>query len=502
MMEQSISSILHITSETNTKVTFNILEVPTLDSLRGYLKEINAFFNIKSPRDKLLIKFFDEVDEEPIEYLGEVSVDDVLDLFEMLEGSADQEGTLKFSIDIFKYYDEKLSIYSIDKYVAGILQIDSDKNIHKNIKGIIGFFENLYAKGENRFELLIDEGELFTSAFSFSRSGAAKNIVPIHRENLIKNMYDNCNHIGLERIVLCPDDFHDDIRSESLNKLLELFDYIKVVYSTIFISNLSSIEEDVLNFRIDGYKRIKKTYTGVQVYKTIFKIDVDSIYNIYKWVYEENNNLSERIGLARNIVSLHIKDDNDIYGLDKSVLPSIKSGYEIYLKENVDNYINILNQVVLLLNQLDQEAINIADSFSSKFKNNFISFITFFISTILLTTISNGDISNIFTTQVTTISIGFLAISLIYYLTSLLEFNRKIKRLKELYNRNKDQYGIILDTEDLKRIFNIKDDKKEIKEISNLKSSRTMISILWISSLIILLVVVLLSNYNFYIPVQ
>jgi len=60
---------------------------------------------------------------------------------------------------------------------------------------------------------------------------------------------------------------------------------------------------------------------------------------IFDWVYTDGN-YTDKIGLARNLISIHLKNDN-LLTLDEGTIHSLESGYDIYLKDNVKQYIEI-----------------------------------------------------------------------------------------------------------------------------------------------------------------
>ena len=140
------------------------------------------------------------------------------------------------------------------------------------------------------------------------------------------------------------------------------------------------------------------------------------------------------------------------------------------------------------LNDIEKQSIEVADSFTKDFKNNCFAIITFFTTTILFNTLSTGKIENIFSKDLTTITLGFLFISGIYWIISLFELSFKTIRLKNSYERNKNYYKPILDPEDLERIFNngkyYDEDEKSIHKIRN------WINFLWVGIIMILLAVV------------
>ena len=69
----------------------------------------------------------------------------------------------------------------------------------------------------------------------------------------------------------------------------------------------------------------------------------DEFYKIYRWIFQDSNEY-DKIELTRHVISIHCKY-SDILNIDEKTFLSIKSNYNIYLKENVDKYIELKNLV-------------------------------------------------------------------------------------------------------------------------------------------------------------
>lgn len=255
------------------------------------------------------------------------------------------------------------------------------------------------------------------------------------------------------------------------------------------MANISVLEGDTLNIKFYGQKTVVEeiNFSTLETNKDI----VNSFYEIYCWVFY-NKDSHEKISLTRNIITLFY-DGNSVFNNIQNILPSIKSNYEIYLKENVDRYVQILNNVVSLIQNLDTEIQDKATAFSDDFKKNFTSFFTFIISTILFNTLSTGKIENIFTPEITIITFAMLIISIIYLIISNVEINNQIGQLNKQYEKNKKYYSSILNEKDIERIF--ANDMESSKAI--MVKKRKNILFLWISSIIIIFItLVIIGDFS------
>lgn len=75
------------------------------------------------------------------------------------------------------------------------------------------------------------------------------------------------------------------------------------------------------------------------------------------------------MGLARNILSLNFDKEN--LKLSETAFEAIKSGYKIYQKENIKQYIEIRNKISDQLIELQNKADKIVASFVSDYKKIF-----------------------------------------------------------------------------------------------------------------------------------
>ena len=86
--------------------------------------------------------------------------------------------------------------------------------------------------------------------------------------------------------------------------------------------------------------------------------------------------------MARNIISIDFR--NSLNNIDDKTLASIKSNYNIYLKENVDRYIELKNQITNNILDLSMKSRDIIAEFSSNFKNAFMANLSFIFSMFIL----------------------------------------------------------------------------------------------------------------------
>lgn len=374
-----------------------------------------------------------------------------------------------------------ISIYSLE-HLSLFLSNECLSNLLHCFKSVL---DN--SKSTVYFELQKDDDYFFSSSIAFiSKSDNHYNHI-CFKEKLLQKRDEISHFLNASYYKFTPDDFY--LLKRSKNKDINLImDRLAILFSIIFLSNITNLDNSKIDCRIDGYKAIKQNFEFNEINPDFCK----EYYKIYKWVYE-GGNLNDKIGLARNIISLHIKNGN-ILDLEDNTLSSIRSSHELYLRQNIQQYIEVKNKVVEFLSEMSQKTSEIIDSFVDSLKNNITGFISFFLSIIVLNVISNGE-QRIFTKEIALVSFGFLGMSFLFLIFSIIETNKKKARFNENYKKLKSRYIDIFDEEDLNRIFN--SDKDHEKDLEYIKGQTILFSILWFLSIIILFSIVLfMSDYG------
>ena len=163
--------------------------------------------------------------------------------------------------------------------------------------------------------------------------------------------------------------------------------------------------------------------------------------------------LLDKMELIRNVFSIHCKYSS-ILDIDKTTFESIKSNYKIYLRKNIDKYIELKNKVIEFMITASKTTNDIIMEFIDCLKKNIATFITFIIGTILANILSDTPLDNIFTNDIIAICCWILIGSLFYLIISVKELNFKKERYSKEYESLKKSYKDILDKDDIDEIFN------------------------------------------------
>lgn len=237
-----------------------------------------------------------------------------------------------------------------------------------------------------------------------------------------------------------------------------------------FLSDHSTISENQINYRVNGYKAISEKLNSAQ----LERISQKDIGEIYEWVYG-GGDISDKIGIARNIISIHA-DDNCFLGLESGTTKSIRSGYELYLKENVKQYIEIKNKIADFLHSQSDKSSELTKNMFNMFKSNIWNFSTFFIGVFLLRALNKAPEGSAFNFEVLIVSYLLLAVSFIYLAISVSELNTDRDRLISRYDSIKKRYKNLLDQKDLEQIINSDELKESDRSYINKKRNKYIAS--------------------------
>jgi hypothetical protein len=311
-------------------------------------------------------------------------------------------------------------------------------------------------------------------------------------DNETRKYIKNDNHCNCQQLfaaLLMPDYYYFNI--DFFDEFLDLFNKLSIISSFCFLFSHVEINENLIILKTSGYKTISGTvdYDDINPDKKIFL-------EISKWVYS-GKNIYDKLGLFRNILSLYITDEiNQILQLEQDFFDSVLSSYEIYLKENINQYIHVKS--IFIDRQIDIiSTINtLADSIVDNLKKNFIAFLSFFMTVVILNSLSTGKFENIFNDTIAVISYVLLGISLLMLILCRMEIFSKWKRKNAELDALKKEYMDILNRNDIDNIFNKKSNIKETEKY--LKKSIKIVTIIWLIGLILILVGVFLLNCNYH----
>lgn len=446
---------------------------------------IENAFNFLQPRDSLnLVIIFGEAD--PISY-DSSSGDFAQFVINLKTEYAHQtDEPIKAVITIYKKKESHIiTIYDLNIFTSSLAKF--------SVTEVLSIFDRAFSKNQAlNFEVLNLDKAFNTATLFFNPVGIPYTQTTLDRLKCIENLSSSSYFTSIEEHCLTPDDFKLLSSNAIYAALNALFDHYSTILSVIYLFDITSIKDNELEFKINGYKSIKGAI-NLSKYPIL---NSEEYYDIYQWVYN-GGNLNDKIGLARNIISLHFQKSGEL-SLSGSPFQSIKSSYKVYEKQNVKQYIEIRNKISDQLIDFNNRANKIIETFASGFQRSALAIITFYTSAIVLKVLGKGDgeFRNVFTLDATVLSIAFLFCSILYYYVSRWEVLQQRERFINSYNNLKERYTDLLDAEDIDRILN--KDKEFKQDLNFINAKLKIFSRMWWAIVLILLffTLFLFLSYN------
>lgn len=326
--------------------------------------DYSYFFNIINfipKRDNIKITLQDEN-----ERIFEVS-------FSKTEGEEEYKTFLKNTLDdetinvklrIDKKVEENhFSIYSYDEFVKDILML-SIEQVMIAFSGLLSQVSTFLV-----FDVYSPMTMFATKTMFFVPYRSQITNSEFNRKQRMESCKEVSYFYNFDTYEVLPDDFKITINYES-NPLTELFQKITMLLSISFIATSSSINGRQLKGIINGQRTME------------YCCDINNIpdnkvlYRIYNWIYTDGSPIDKAI-IARNVISLHCKYVS-IIEIDDKVMASIQSNYNMYLKDNVKDYLELKNKVAEFISDIVSKTGEYATSLLDKLNQILLLFLVLF----------------------------------------------------------------------------------------------------------------------------
>lgn len=278
-------------------------------------------------------------------------------------------------------------------------------------------------------------------------------------------------------------------KSDSYNNLSKKLEILEGIFEIVRIFDLTWFEGNHLCYRLDGYKSI------------VGKIDLDSAplesrdtyWKIYRWIHSERGSVVDKLGIARNVLSVYLSSESLL--ISEDVYFSTQSAFRTYLQKNLDRYIEIREKLNEQLSLIVQKINDLANEYVEGYQKSNFTFVSFFISVFLVQVLSTGEFEDVFTKDATILSFLFLFISFLYFCFLSWNIGQQTVRIRRRYQNLKSRFGDLLIEQDIQKI--LVDDKEFDSEMSFFNRRRWLITVLWLSTILLFLgVIITLSSYS------
>lgn len=347
---------------------------------------------------------------------------------------------LDVKLNVSKHVEsDELSVYNLE-----LLERSLDK---LNNSQLLAVFDQVCSHESSRtLRLLSQKDELATETLTFAPSSRVQTATNRTELNLVRR--DVCHFEGDSRPFI-PEDFHLKKRPSSSGTLTAILDRLSLITTLAYLSDVSSLSADGrFTYKLNGYKAITGGITNGAVSSELR----EEFFKIYAWAYS-GGSAADKLGIARNIISLHWSGAAN-EAPDAGIYQSVISAHDVYLKKRVDQYLSLKKSLCDYLGELSQKSAKLAETFGDKMEKNFLGFVGFFVSTILLKAATEKNFPGFLPEHLQTIAWGLLGISIVHLFLSISFSRRERERVVEDFGLLKTRYADFLNKADLDKVLN------------------------------------------------
>lgn len=494
-MERVSDSFTKYSSNIEAKKTHEDFESYTLSfeiiNIKSEL-EWNDLYNISSfinDRDSITLSI--SVNEgEPFSFSLNENCQEDFSLLDSINMIIDEESAVKIEYKVSKKnINNILSIYDLNSFYNFL-------NNQKLSHLLNHLHKNLDIKSLNKFEIQNDSSNDIYFQSALIIIGSHNKLQSINnspdselRKTVLNNRLLYTNPQIFSKFEFIPDDFNNlQTSSDELNIFTPFFNKLKIIFAASFLSNISNIKNDKdILLGIIGHKFVETTVN-------FNKLNIDqaqSFYPIYEWIFGSGN-VHDKLDLARNIITRYISFVENKWVLPSDTLSSIQSAHAIYLKENVEKYIETKNKVAEITTELSVKSKDVAQHFISSFKNNNLTLLTYFISIFIFNSLSDNSDKKIFSEEKYFLSMVFLFVSTCYLLITRIQLHKDIKLNIKYFYYMKRIYRDIFDSKELNNLFH----KRHLQyNVQNIKQTMDLFSWIWLLEIFLLSVLSIFLTY-------
>ncbi|MFD2133299.1 hypothetical protein ACFSKI_18970 [Pseudogracilibacillus auburnensis] len=427
---------------------------------------IEVFLNTKHEKDLINIEIYDYSLADTVYNESNIDSFDFTSLSTNIDEDS-EEFRLKVTIK-----KNNFSIYSAEKFLEHIDELE--------FKHILNNFNTFTKTPPESLYIAEAKNQFHSTLFSDAKS-------KINREKYISQMGDAVNAFGFPSHSLLPNDFdlnYKDLSGENYDTI-RIFKFLKQLQgllSLFYLSDFIELEKNKITLKINNTYTLRSHFDFGELSFSSFKV-IDELYKVYRWVYENENNenIQDKLELARIQLAKNISFEDNCFHIEtENIMSNLQSMYKIYLKENVDKYIEATNKVAEIISDMTFRQNEITSSFTNSLKTNSTLLIGFFISLVVYNNLAAGETS-IFNESNFLLVILFTIISGVSLALSHRQVNRNLDRSIGYYNKQKEIYQHLFSKDDIKKLFSI--DYIDTLE-KNVKTDRNLYTTVWILELI------------------
>lgn len=356
MLERIRNQITDLRKEEERRFTYELECSFDKEHSIEYSEWINTIRDI-SDRDKIKIYLVSE--GEDTLHLDENMEDEYIQFLDSLDDDEIVDVNLTIDKKIVNGY---LSIYCFEKFAEDINSLPIDKALNV----FSGFMKE--AGNVMVFELFDCRDIFYTKTMFFLAAGSRMLSSTFDRTKRLSDCRENAYFYNQDNYELLPDDFKIEVGYEG-NPLGELFLKLETILASCLLASNSFIQDGNLKLQIMGQRSVEYNDALENIQGN------NNLYKIYDWMYSGGNIIDKAI-IARNIICLHCKYEV-LLNIGSEVMSSIQTNYNLYLKDNVTQYLELKNKVAEFISYLQSkcELQKVYDSYD-KLKDSYREVLT------------------------------------------------------------------------------------------------------------------------------
>lgn len=401
-------------------------------------------------------------------------------LASLVDGMAPDDN-IEIKIQIDKtILENKFSIYDFTAFSEDLLGLP--------IVSILKWFSELFLSHEYLvFEVFDSNISFSTGTMAFMSSESSVFSPKIERSHRLRTCRETAYFYNMNQFEVIPEDFVIEGIEQNDNCFKPLFEKLATILSLIYVASSASISEADLNIQINGQRATTYSFKLSSIHKN------SKWLSIYYWIYTDGNPTDKAL-IAHNVISLHCKYV-DLLDIDEKVFDSIKSNYNLYLRNNVVHYLDLKKDISRFIQDVVTQVGDYAVSILNKFKTNLIA-IFGFLFTVVLTRVGTAQKwDNIFSRDTIYIIEIVIIGSFVYLVISFFEACYKLKKTKQAYKALKSNYKDILSEAEIMEAFG------EDKLLTDTETS-TRKGIAWWSSIWAVLLIITIMVIEFLVSTK
>ena len=280
-------------------------------------------------------------------------------------------------------HDDTISIYFLDYFFEYL--------VSEAIGNVLSTFSRNIGDGLN-FEVFSEIGGFSTGGLNFFPSSNPVDVgftSPKQRSCQLEMFRENTD-TNLRGLSLIASDFYVPELPDGIKGAGLFFDRAAALLSLSYISSSTEVSDKEVSYKINGYKSISSKGLCLDSLAS----SVKELHKIYAWVYSDGS-VTDKLGLVRNVLSLHLDEEGNVL-FDAQAWNAINSNYQIYLKGNIQGYLEVKNKIGEMVVETTSKIHALADEMASSFKNSVFIIATFMLSVVIVNGLKDNGQEDIF----------------------------------------------------------------------------------------------------------